>query len=175
PFVQHSQDAALTAAGYVGATCVPFFFFFSSRRRHTRSYGDWSSDVCSSDLVGKVPAREFPRSNSGSPDPSPCSAPQCHRTPRGANDSHATVEVESKKARVCRYPAGSRHQTAAGRSPFHKERCRGRICPSARLVVCPQSVRDTSRRVFPQEPWSSYHGWQAVPCQNPSASRGRPR
>src|SRR5207248_8173774 len=29
-----------------------FFFFFSSRRRHTRSYGDWSSDVCSSDLYG---------------------------------------------------------------------------------------------------------------------------
>src|SRR5207248_6290090 len=27
-----------------------FVFFFSSRRRHTRSYGDWSSDVCSSDL-----------------------------------------------------------------------------------------------------------------------------
>src|SRR5207248_7352294 len=25
--------------------------FFSSRRRHTRSYGDWSSDVCSSDLL----------------------------------------------------------------------------------------------------------------------------
>src|SRR5207248_4455004 len=32
-----------------------FFFFFSSRRRHTRSYGDWSSDVCSSDLVGGHP------------------------------------------------------------------------------------------------------------------------
>src|SRR5437879_7632598 len=27
-----------------------FFFFFSSRRRHTRYIGDWSSDVCSSDL-----------------------------------------------------------------------------------------------------------------------------
>ena len=26
------------------------FFFFSSRRRHTRSLCDWSSDVCSSDL-----------------------------------------------------------------------------------------------------------------------------
>src|SRR5207248_5894379 len=26
-------------------------FFFSSRRRHTISYGDWSSDVCSSDLA----------------------------------------------------------------------------------------------------------------------------
>src|SRR5207248_3610646 len=24
--------------------------FFASRRQHTRSYGDWSSDVCSSDL-----------------------------------------------------------------------------------------------------------------------------
>src|SRR5215467_15403460 len=28
-----------------------FFFFFSSRRRHTRLQGDWSSDVCSSDLL----------------------------------------------------------------------------------------------------------------------------
>src|SRR6266496_4856397 len=28
-----------------------FLFFFSSRRRHTRSLRDWSSDVCSSDLV----------------------------------------------------------------------------------------------------------------------------
>src|SRR5688572_31575545 len=28
-----------------------FFFFFSSRRRHTRFDCDWSSDVCSSDLV----------------------------------------------------------------------------------------------------------------------------
>src|SRR5437868_8667372 len=27
-----------------------FCFFFSSRRRHTRSKRDWSSDVCSSDL-----------------------------------------------------------------------------------------------------------------------------
>src|SRR5215467_15185971 len=26
------------------------YFFFSSRRRHTRLQGDWSSDVCSSDL-----------------------------------------------------------------------------------------------------------------------------
>src|SRR5699024_11437844 len=28
----------------------PLCFFFSSRRRHTRSKRDWSSDVCSSDL-----------------------------------------------------------------------------------------------------------------------------
>src|SRR5437879_10829484 len=30
------------------------FFFFSSRRRHTRYIGDWSSDVCSSDLPPKA-------------------------------------------------------------------------------------------------------------------------
>src|SRR5204862_1656515 len=28
-------------------------FFFSSRRRHTRSLRDWSSDVCSSDLMSR--------------------------------------------------------------------------------------------------------------------------
>src|SRR3989454_6764852 len=31
------------------------FFFFSSRRRHTRLQGDWSSDVCSSDLSETIP------------------------------------------------------------------------------------------------------------------------
>src|SRR3712207_7161393 len=29
---------------------IVFIFFFSSRRRHTRYWRDWSSDVCSSDL-----------------------------------------------------------------------------------------------------------------------------
>src|SRR5258707_4818067 len=29
-------------------------FFFSSRRRHTRYWRDWSSDVCSSDLIGRL-------------------------------------------------------------------------------------------------------------------------
>src|SRR2546426_4373142 len=33
-------------------------FFFSSRRRHTRLQGDWSSDVCSSDLLA---AKERPK------------------------------------------------------------------------------------------------------------------
>src|SRR5256885_11088739 len=32
------------------ACLLLYFFFFSSRRRHTRLQGDWSSDVCSSDL-----------------------------------------------------------------------------------------------------------------------------
>src|SRR5260370_23855750 len=33
--------------------CLLLFFFFSSRRRHTRFKCDWSSDVCSSDLIGR--------------------------------------------------------------------------------------------------------------------------
>src|SRR5699024_6396806 len=36
------------------------FFFFSSRRRHTRSKRDWSSDVCSSDLEADILAKEEP-------------------------------------------------------------------------------------------------------------------
>src|SRR5207245_8476226 len=49
-------------------TCASFSFFFSSRRRHTRCYRDWSSDVCSSDLArtqaaptNAAPARVEPR------------------------------------------------------------------------------------------------------------------
>src|ERR1039457_7355173 len=36
------------------------FFFFSSRRRHTRLQGDWSSDVCSSDLLELHPRGQAP-------------------------------------------------------------------------------------------------------------------
>src|SRR3712207_7160838 len=44
-----------------------FFFFFSSRRRHTRYWRDWSSDVCSSDLA-----------RLGVPCPGPASLPRRH-------------------------------------------------------------------------------------------------
>src|SRR5205807_3869113 len=53
-------------------------FFFSSRRRHTRLQGDWSSDVCSSDLAR---------------DGLPCTAlahlleDNCHRKTRGDANS----------------------------------------------------------------------------------------
>src|SRR5437762_11371018 len=59
-----------------------FFFFFSSRRRHTRYIGDWSSDVCSSDLGGSPPllgdrpseGPVHPRRSGGDPPPSPRNA-----------------------------------------------------------------------------------------------------
>src|SRR5947207_9675680 len=40
-----------------------FVFFFSSRRRHTRSLCDWSSDVCSSDLSIFFPSADTPLGN----------------------------------------------------------------------------------------------------------------
>src|SRR5438132_4448479 len=45
------QDTLLIMfIGLLNTTSL-LFFFFSSRRRHTRSLCDWSSDVCSSDLL----------------------------------------------------------------------------------------------------------------------------
>src|SRR5256885_15807007 len=38
---------------------IVFFFFFSSRRRHTRLQGDWSSDVCSSDLWASARSQQL--------------------------------------------------------------------------------------------------------------------
>src|SRR5256885_3295516 len=48
-FVDQLLVGVSAIAGY-----VLVFFFFSSRRRHTRLQGDWSSDVCSSDLTYTV-------------------------------------------------------------------------------------------------------------------------
>src|SRR5256884_1207213 len=50
-----SRNYAVTSAPYM----YSFVFFFSSRRRHTRCSRDWSSDVCSSDLIHPlaVPAK----------------------------------------------------------------------------------------------------------------------
>ena len=47
--------------GYkTGGMVVVGVFFFSSRRRHTRYIGDWSSDVCSSDLFVSNPINDPP-------------------------------------------------------------------------------------------------------------------
>src|SRR5437763_12392136 len=51
--MQPADFIVVVLVGYLVQTVVSilvFFFFFSSRRRHTRYIGDWSSDVCSSDL-----------------------------------------------------------------------------------------------------------------------------
>src|SRR5208282_3935099 len=61
-----------------------FFFFFSSRRRHTRCYRDWSSDVCSSDLGPSGPGHVRP-------EPPPPAGPGRNRGARPAVIGLATA------------------------------------------------------------------------------------
>src|SRR5215211_9301651 len=44
------SDATIKVVAGLEGDALVDIFFFSSRRRHTRSLCDWSSDVCSSDL-----------------------------------------------------------------------------------------------------------------------------
>src|SRR6267378_7499468 len=57
--VSSSSGEVPTRIEKMGANAVAFIFFFSSRRRHTRSLRDWSSDVCSSDLAELIGGRHF--------------------------------------------------------------------------------------------------------------------
>src|SRR5258707_8709318 len=85
-----------------------FFFFFSSRRRHTRYWRDWSSDVCSSDLI--VSEREAParwdfsfRNNRQSLRRSPPSGGQPARlpfAPPGCLQSEHCLRGRSEERRV---------------------------------------------------------------------------
>src|SRR2546429_1488821 len=69
-------------------------FFFSSRRRHTRCSRDWSSDVCSSDLL-LAPASSFPAGATALP-----------RSPRpfrfAPRSEEHTSELQSRLHLVCR-------------------------------------------------------------------------
>src|SRR5256885_11016199 len=49
PVHTNAASASCASTNRMPQTTI-VFFFFSSRRRHTRLQGDWSSDVCSSDL-----------------------------------------------------------------------------------------------------------------------------
>src|SRR5205807_3104980 len=82
-----------------------FFFFFSSRRRHTRLQGDWSSDVCSSDLLAYRPAY-VPRIASTSS--------YTAAVTRIAGTSHATTHrprrsEERRVGKECRCRGGGDH------------------------------------------------------------------
>src|SRR2546421_2918201 len=75
--------------------CTSVFFFFSSRRRHTRSDRDWSSDVCSSDL-GRRSCADCGRVFNLLTSP-PASSESCprtgapHRLMQRPDDNEATV------------------------------------------------------------------------------------
>src|SRR6266478_2188307 len=75
------------------------FFFFSSRRRHTRFDCDWSSDVCSSDLIIAGGASALQRSVEGAEDEGSNGALAIDR--RGIKDVDVVIGI-----------------TASGRTPF---------------------------------------------------------
>src|SRR5258706_7173543 len=49
-----STELSVIQIRYFLLVLLTVLFFFSSRRRHTRLDRDWSSDVCSSDLVCRL-------------------------------------------------------------------------------------------------------------------------
>src|SRR2546429_6640708 len=76
------------------------FFFFSSRRRHTRCSRDWSSDVCSSDLLARRGSVGSPRTSWRSTSSSSHEAPERGRN-LGRSEEH-TSELQSRLHLVCR-------------------------------------------------------------------------
>src|SRR5207248_4704293 len=87
--------------------CFFFFFFFSSRRRHTRSYGDWSSDVCSSDLRRPPACRRAPTWTTPPRSPSAPSGGWCplrgSRPRRGCSSAPRTSRSEERRVgKECR-------------------------------------------------------------------------
>src|SRR5438034_10407222 len=99
------------------------FFFFSSRRRHTRSLCDWSSDVCSSDLVGD----EHGRGGAG-PDRvrhQHTVGGGCGRWPRLLAPERSEERRVGKEGRARGSAAQSRKKTG----------CRNRVDPAMKRVI----------------------------------------
>src|SRR5256885_10308580 len=95
---------------------VPSCYFFSSRRRHTRLQGDWSSDVCSSDLASagdRALRRQLLRPRRGT---------------REGSSRPAPVAVAVRRARV--RLDRERRGTAARRLHRSEERRVGKECRS---------------------------------------------
>src|SRR5262249_58342360 len=79
----------------VGGVAVGFFFF-SSRRRHTRLVSDWSSDVCSSDLIFQATLVKLELR-------APSAAPRSKRAARApAPDEAPRDDFVARVERVCR-------------------------------------------------------------------------
>src|SRR3989454_2227132 len=96
---------------------VFYSFFFSSRRRHTRLQGDWSSDVCSSDLPARACGRLYRRDLTGDP-------VARDRVPQGLQDDRSRRHVRGNAApRVrhrgpCRPQVHLRRQSPGARRPL---------------------------------------------------------
>src|SRR6476620_12419821 len=96
------------------------FFFFSSRRRHTRYWRDWSSDVCSSDLAGaRRRGRHLSdgqgRSHGQSPQPEDRRISRDRKSTR-LNSSHANISyavfcLKKKKKKIKSFDVEKKKKT----------------------------------------------------------------
>src|SRR5256885_4653358 len=77
-------------------------FFFSSRRRHTRLQGDWSSDVCSSDLGDNTNDNEDARWAHSYPGQKTALALRRKHQISGLRSEEHTSELQSPCNLVCR-------------------------------------------------------------------------
>src|SRR3989449_1998413 len=138
-----------------------FFFFFSSRRRHTRCSRDWSSDVCSSDLVRRARAARDagpPQGRAGPPrrDARRAGATAHRRADRDRAAGRSPLDDPRAQPPGLPGPGGRSEATGAAGSGCGRGRRRahrGRPCdrrrsrPSDRGRAVPEAPR-VSRRVL---------------------------
>src|SRR5437868_15050618 len=103
-------------------------FFFSSRRRHTSSKRDWSSDVCSSDLLFQTLIVFI------SPLPALLSPRRLHRPPRPSAASLRKIGRASCRERVQSAVGGAAVDKTDGREPGLAVRGPGPVLTLVRRV-----------------------------------------
>src|SRR5437762_14259390 len=85
-------------------------FFFSSRRRHTRYIGDWSSDVCSSDLYEGQPSHPVCHGVGA----------RAHEPPYAHQAGNGTIEAGMVLVEIGRASCRGRVEAAGGAGRMHK-------------------------------------------------------
>src|SRR5438132_2563168 len=96
---------------------VILLFFFSSRRRHTRSLCDWSSDVCSSDLTeGQGRTRMSTRVLQDDPSPIGARGPGFPSAPSGFRRSEERRVGKECRSRESPYQQSKKNSSTATRT-----------------------------------------------------------
>src|SRR5690348_5384455 len=151
-----SERSSISSTGCSCGKPWPYIlliFFFSSRRRHTRWTGDWSSDVCSSDLPGEEPARLRHRQER--------QRPRGDRVDRGG-------EIERRLRAAGRADDLPRRHAAIhphGRLPLHRSRARPAGAHPDRRARPADPHPDRRRYSLKLMPFFSFYGgkWRAAP------------
>src|SRR5947209_11817612 len=134
-----------------GTSALLAIVFFSSRRRHTRYWRDWSSDVCSSDLGG-TPRRVTSRARDGR-----------SRWGRAGDASTAPGTARAARASRSTITAPTSRRGRGGRALRDGRGASSGVAPSRMATAAIQGVRLTGR------------GRTGTPGTNMGAPRARTR